>query len=88
LTDYSIPSATEHRGFRDVEADFQEAVISVLDRSEWIANLDVLKSLTKNIVFRKASGSRMHSSETCKRHNDLRSAGIDLTSVDTWHELN
>jgi hypothetical protein len=71
------------QSFKDAEADFQEAVISVFDRSEWAADLDVLKSLAKIMVFHKAWGGRTHHSENCKRHNDLRSAGIDLTSVDT-----
>ncbi|EXJ61764.1 hypothetical protein A1O7_02194 [Cladophialophora yegresii CBS 114405] len=87
LTDYSIPFATEHKSFRDVEAYFQEAVISVFDRSEWVADLDVLKSLASIKHYRTESKGSKHSSAECGLYNPFDEASTNLTSVDTWAEL-
>ncbi|OCT49777.1 hypothetical protein CLCR_07657 [Cladophialophora carrionii] len=86
-TDYSVPFATEHKSFRDVEAYFQEAVVSVLDRSEWIADLDVLKSLVSIKQYSNVVKGSQHVSAECRLYNPFDEAGINLTSVDTWEEL-
>jgi hypothetical protein len=87
LTDYAIPFTMEHEGARDSEAFFQEAPISVFDRSEWVADLDVLGSLRSSSVFRLTTCQNdLHLQGEQKMHCNLSNIPR-LTSVDSWHEF-
>lgn len=73
-----MPYATTHRGSRNLQAFFQEAVISVHDRSDWVGDLDIIKALRSSIVRRcpgVCQGER--------KGDDPRKA----TSVDNYYEL-
>ena len=49
FTDWSIPVdiGETGRGWRDAEAHLVESLVSVYDRSRWIADLDILDALSK-----------------------------------------
>ncbi|KAF4957164.1 hypothetical protein FSARC_11373 [Fusarium sarcochroum] len=44
FTRYQLPVKSSH-GYQGVEANFVETLVSVFDREEWVADLDVLKAL-------------------------------------------
>jgi hypothetical protein len=47
MTEYRVPYASEHRGSRDIQAYFQEAVISIYDGMTWVGDVDIVEALTK-----------------------------------------
>jgi hypothetical protein len=52
LTEYRVPYTTTHEGARDLQVYFQEAVVSIYDRSVWVADVNILEALSpskKNI---------------------------------------
>jgi hypothetical protein len=81
LTDYTIPFTMHHEGARDTEAYFQEALISVFDRTEWVADLDCIGSLESPLLTRLP--------QTACTHQKLPvfSSQQQLTCIDSWHEL-
>ncbi len=88
MTDYIIPFTTEHEGFRDVEAFFQEALVSVYDKSNWVADLDVLKCLESPTVSRlvNMSGKCQHQDKHRTEFASILSHH-QLTSIDSWQEF-
>ena len=88
LTEYSLPFTTrEHKNSQAIEAFFQEAVISILDRAEWIADLDVLKSFEKMTICRQVGSEDLHDLDCCPKSRgaiNLRKASLALTSVASW----
>jgi hypothetical protein len=81
LTDYTIPFTMHHEGARDIEAYFQEALISVFDRTEWVADLDCISSLESPYLFRLPRTTCRHRKKPILLYSHL------LTSVDSWQEL-
>lgn len=82
LTEYRVPYAIEHGGKRDHEAFIQEAVVSIHDRAEWIADLDVIKALhnRKLELFVPPTCA-------CKTGTSSQPCSTRLTSIDNWAEM-
>lgn len=81
LTDYTIPFTMHHEGARDAEAYFQEALISVFDRTDWVADLDCISSLESHLLTRMLQTGCGHKKEPIVSYNHR------ITSVDSWYEL-
>ncbi|KAI4162051.1 MAG: hypothetical protein LQ342_004363 [Letrouitia transgressa] len=80
LTGYEMPLDLDHYGSRDRDGIILEAAISVYERGNWIADLDVIK----------AHESWHHESPHCSHTEDIRtdiSVLSSLTCVDSWIEL-
>ncbi|KAI1109628.1 hypothetical protein F5Y14DRAFT_458003 [Nemania sp. NC0429] len=82
LTEYRVPYVSSHKGNREMQAYFQEAVVSVHDRGVWVGDVDIIKALQTVRIKRK-----------CGHHHRGRgfslwnSRGPRVTSIDSWHEL-
>ncbi|KAF2497617.1 hypothetical protein BU16DRAFT_559352 [Lophium mytilinum] len=83
FTDYSLGIDTGVHGSRDSESYFVEALVSVHDKGQWIADLDVLSALendcivpTPPYVLKKQCG-----------HSDKCIPAFGLISVDNWSEF-
>ncbi|KAI1736175.1 hypothetical protein F4680DRAFT_469300 [Xylaria scruposa] len=98
FTDYIFPVDVGSHGSRDFEVYFLESLVSVHDRGEWVADLDVLRALEQNISW--AVGEKLHwkqpmfsSIAECKhaRHaNTNCMEGMeysDLIAIDDWNEI-
>lgn len=86
FTGYELPADVGHRhGDRDVSAYFLETEVSVYDRGEWVADLDILKATEQ--------WKRLHAvNASCPHPRDYNAPGqtpnlYSLVSVDTWLEL-
>jgi hypothetical protein len=81
LTEYRVPYHTDHRGARNLQAFFQEAVISVHDRSEWVGDLDIIKALcsSQDMVRRIPS--------VCVEEKRMGNPDRRATSIDNFYEL-
>ena len=78
---YEFALADDSHGGRFTEAFIIEAVVSVHDRGEWVADLDVfgaLESLFLNVFPTKAC---------CKEKPSPPTPSFYLTSIDQWEEL-
>ncbi|KAF5231054.1 hypothetical protein FAUST_9495 [Fusarium austroamericanum] len=51
FTRYQLPVKSSH-GYQGVEANFVETLVSVFDREEWVADLDVLRALDQPCLER------------------------------------
>ena len=99
LTEYRVPYTTEHEGARDIQAFFQEAVISVYDGGVWIGDIDILKSLSKSQpdllrVSQQCPHGAHEISLIVNRDGAVTQAPrkastelITITSIDNWSEL-
>ncbi|KAL8718339.1 MAG: hypothetical protein Q9225_004518 [Loekoesia sp. 1 TL-2023] len=84
MTGYQLPLNTGTHGSRDHEAVFVESVISVYDRGDWVADLDVLKAYKSwDKSNQDKNGSCMHPEV------EQQDASIfpSLVCIDTWVEL-
>lgn len=83
FSDWEMPIDVGTHGARDTEIFFLEAPISVHDRGRWIADLDILKTLSddkcRRIIFPPCSCGDFIS--------DPMDGFSDMTSIDTWEEL-
>lgn len=82
FTDWTLPLETHSTHTIDSDVSFVEAVISVRDRGEWVADLDILA-----IDFQEL---RRHSNnEYCFHEDGLSIKTIDtpVISLDSWEEL-
>lgn len=82
FTDYVLPIDVGVHGFRDFEIYFLESVVSVHDRGQWVADLDILGQLDSSRLCRV--------DEPCP-HGDEAHGGVagnpKMTSVDHWEEI-
>ncbi|KAI0438802.1 hypothetical protein F4803DRAFT_533894 [Xylaria telfairii] len=82
FTGCTFPINTQSYGNRDIEIYFLESVVSVHDRGEWVADLDILSNLQgSNILRQSISCSHEPSSESPIIQDS------DFTMVDTWSEM-
>lgn len=84
FTDYHVPLFDGSRGAHDNQISFLESVVSVLDRGEWVADVDPL--LLMPLVGRGASLRKLPAKATCS-HPKIARANEDITAVDSWDEL-
>ncbi|KAF2108460.1 hypothetical protein BDV96DRAFT_605528 [Lophiotrema nucula] len=90
LTEYRVPYTTEHSGSRDQQAFFQEAVVSIHDRSEWVADVDIMKALSSTTLRRPNIPDHrfqdLRISDEC-RSQRLEMSDMKVTSIDNWYEI-
>ena len=90
FTDWSIPVDVGEtgRGRRDAEAHLVESLVSVHDRSRWIADLDVLGALSKGS---SQPDHKVFYRPRCKHANatalDPTTATQNLVTINNWEEF-
>ena len=80
FTRYKLPVSVASHGDQSVEAHFIESLVSVFDRNEWVADLDILGALRSpnlHILRRQVE---------CD-HKDPKHLPFRLTSIDSWSEF-
>jgi hypothetical protein len=82
FTNWKLPLHTGARGTVDQDVSYVEAVISVHDCGEWVADVDILGFTTqiRRIIFCKCEDQRAQAGPTTNMTTRL-------TSVDNWEEL-
>lgn len=78
---YELPLDVGEHGGRNREAFFLESLVSIHDRGEWIADLDILSTF---------DSPRFHSiidQPSCLAGRPRRVPQFPLVSIDTWQEL-
>ncbi|CAH0043389.1 unnamed protein product [Clonostachys solani] len=81
FTRYELPVISEH-GYQGAEASFIETIVSIFDRKEWVADLDVLSALNHFSLERVGAHEI-----TCTHKSRLKQPTSCLTSIDSWHEF-
>lgn len=82
FTGYELPLDVGQRGTRDVPALFIETAVSVYDRGEWIADLDIMKCCR--------SWAKIRQKRPCAHSEDEKAdmaSFLPLVSVDSWLEF-
>ncbi|KAI0457846.1 hypothetical protein F5B21DRAFT_53627 [Xylaria acuta] len=98
FTDYIFPVDVGNHGHRDFEVYFLESLVQVYDRGDWVADLDVLRTLEQDIAWTVGKTSHwkqpMFSSisecEHVKHAETGRMTQTDhsvLTAIDDWNEI-
>ncbi|KAI3334886.1 hypothetical protein F4824DRAFT_489922 [Ustulina deusta] len=94
FTDYIFPVDVGNCGNGASNVYFLEPLVSVHDRGEWIADLDILRALEKYVVW--TTIERRHwkqpvfsSISECEHVNNPaeESERLSLTSIDNWDEI-
>jgi hypothetical protein len=80
FTRYKLPASIASHGDQAVEANFIETLVSVFDKQQWIADLDVLGSLEKLLW-------RVDEPFSCRHKRPLTTPRFSLTSTDCWDEF-
>jgi hypothetical protein len=83
FTDYQLPIDTGVHGKRDGEAFFLESLVSVLDRGEWVADIDVLGMIESKNFYRIPNCT--HQKKEAYNANGI--PGSELISVESWPEF-
>jgi hypothetical protein len=79
FTDWTFPLAAEGSRMIDHDAQIVEAVISVRDRGQWVADIDILEVDFQEML-------RLDPLKSCNGiHDD--DYDFDYTSIDSWEEL-
>ncbi|KAI8633138.1 hypothetical protein F5Y19DRAFT_291497 [Xylariaceae sp. FL1651] len=98
FTDYLFPADVGNHGNRDFEVYFLESLVSVHDRGEWIADLDILRALEKDTTWAVGSTGewrqpQISSVNECEHveHAKAKFMGETelqkLTAIDDWNEI-
>lgn len=85
FTDYHVPVFDGSRGTHDTQVSFLEAVVSVRDKGEWVADLDVLELLSAYNRSRKVF--RVLDSQQFCTHSKKEAPVQEMIAVDSWNEL-
>lgn len=89
FTGYELPLDVGQRGGRDAPAYFLETAISVYDRGEWIADVDILTESRKWIILSDILDPEKKI-PACDHSGHLKSEvpeSLALVCIDTWTEL-
>ncbi len=78
---YELPMDVGEHGGRDREAFFLESLVSVHDRGEWIADLDILST------FDSPRFRRIIDRPCCRASRPGQVPNFPLVSIDSWQEL-
>ncbi|KAL9079923.1 MAG: hypothetical protein Q9157_001215 [Trypethelium eluteriae] len=81
FTNYKLPVAVASHGDQMVAANFVETLVSVFDRDEWIADLDILGALSKPCLVRFSP--HLHDN---RRHSLQRYPNFRLSSINSLDE--
>jgi hypothetical protein len=81
FSDWEMPIDIGTTSGRDSEAFFLEAPISIYDRGIWVADVDIIKSLSdpRLTVIRNLN--------VCAATHTAYEAGVDFATIDRWEEL-
>ncbi|KAL9607960.1 MAG: hypothetical protein Q9167_007183, partial [Letrouitia subvulpina] len=82
FTRYRLPINTTSHGNQDTEAHFVETLISVFDRDEWVADLDVLNALKSSNLMKVKDTTK-----SCYHREPQKVPRFTLASIDSWHEF-
>jgi hypothetical protein len=69
--------------FRGMEAYNLETRISMYDQAEWVADLNILKSLGQSADLRVCGVLGKH----CSHDPSISACGVEFVSIDCWEEL-
>ncbi|KAL4748826.1 hypothetical protein BDW72DRAFT_179618 [Aspergillus terricola var. indicus] len=69
--------------FRGMEAYNLETRISMYDQAEWVADLNILKSLDQSPDLRACGVLGKH----CSHDPSISACGVEFVSIDCWEEL-
>jgi hypothetical protein len=81
FTGYTLPFSVASHGAQAVEASFVEALVSVFDRSEWVADLDILGAIQSPFL------SWGNETLRCRHKSRQGIPKFPVTSIDSWHEF-
>lgn len=97
LTEYRVPYTAQHQGQRDMQAFFQEAIVSVYDGNAWVGDIDIVKALSSTSTLAKVPNEcdnhHMYDIQTMavgtqqnkgKKRNALMK---QIVCADSWQEL-
>ncbi|RFU25180.1 hypothetical protein B7463_g11158, partial [Scytalidium lignicola] len=79
---YELPIMTSEHGGRFVEAFFLEAIVSVHDSGEWVADLDILAALSSPL-WKPVLRQPQCDPKPVGQHKP----SFEMTSIDCWEEL-
>jgi len=87
-----VPLSREHHGAQDAEVYYLETLLSVHDRGEWIADIDILSTMKDTRFVRyhtkcRGEGSKSHKNSLNDTLGNKFSGKFRLTSIDNWQEL-
>ncbi|KAI9802803.1 MAG: hypothetical protein M1833_001402 [Piccolia ochrophora] len=77
FTNFKMPMATGSFGYIDQDVFFIESIVSVHDRGDWVADLDVLAAMSDDVK----RSSRCHCGHPTSTFKGA------MTSIDSWDEL-
>jgi hypothetical protein len=81
FTDWEMPIDIGNRGGRDSEVFFLETPVALHDRGIWVADLDILGSLSDPKLQTKCNY------RPCPGPHSRYHASVDFASIDCWEEL-
>lgn len=81
FSDREMPIDIGNRGVRDSEVFFLEAPIAIHDRGIWVADLDILGSLSDPKLEIKCNY------KPCRRPHSGYNTSVDFASIDCWEEI-
>ncbi|KAI1310064.1 hypothetical protein F5Y03DRAFT_403671 [Xylaria venustula] len=94
FTDYVFPVDVGNHGNKDFEVYYLETLVSVCDRGEWVADLDVLQAMEENVAWTVIQSGHwkqplFSSIKECEHmnHRTEQSGGLRVASVrsmDNW----
>lgn len=97
LTEYRVPYTTQHQGQRDMQAFFQEAIVSVYDGNVWVGDIDIVKALSSTSTLAKVPSEcenrHMYDIQTMaigvqQKKGTKRNALVkQIVCADNWQEL-
>jgi hypothetical protein len=83
FTKSELPLSVGVSGGVDVEVTLVESLVSVHDHGKWIADLDILGSLSKPLFRRGPCSPCVHSTKKARKSDSYSR----ITSIDNWDEL-
>jgi hypothetical protein len=78
FTEYQLPVGTNSLGSQSADAYLVESVVSIFDRTEWVADLDILKALDQSCL------KRVNGPKSCQ--HTIYQPRFPLVSIDSWEE--
>ncbi|EPS44999.1 hypothetical protein H072_1036 [Dactylellina haptotyla CBS 200.50] len=74
-------------GVFDSEINFVESVVSVLDRGEWVADIDVLRTWSVDTWEHRSCDKTQHQRENHEIGHYLQHEDGDIITIQNWSEL-
>ncbi|PQE09762.1 hypothetical protein CJF32_00011256 [Rutstroemia sp. NJR-2017a WRK4] len=102
FTEYEIPLVTNGDSRHTIDRDIilVEALLSVYDGADWVAEIDILKAFRSHITFLPSVASEnghagcLHSEESRQQRNDMAYQDafedvdrVSMISIENWDEL-